>query len=231
MFRDWGPALAPGIEVCPVSLPGREDRLAEPPFTRLKPLVDALARELVPHMSTPTAFFGHSLGAVVAFEVARMLRSWAGLLPVHLFVSASHAPQSPNRQKRLHQLPRAALVRELRRFDGTPAELLESEEFIELMLPTMRADLAMVETYVYQDDVELECPISVFGGIGDRTVHPEDLLAWRVQAADVFALRTYPGGHFFLHEAQPAVLSAITSDLIRSVQVNANRTSGGLVSR
>jgi surfactin synthase thioesterase subunit len=228
MFREWGPAFAGAIEVCPVSLPGREDRLAEPPFTRLTPLVDALAHELVPHMRIPAAFFGHSLGAVVAFEVARRLRSAAGLSPVHLFVSASRPPQSVNRQRRLHQLPRAALVRELRQFDGTPGELLESDEFLELMLPTLRADLAIVETYVYEDDSKLECPISVFGGVADRTVPPVELLGWRDHTSHVFALRTYPGGHFFLQEAQSAVLSAVSSDLLQSVRVATGRSSGTL---
>jgi medium-chain acyl-[acyl-carrier-protein] hydrolase len=231
MFRDWGPALTGAIEVCPVSLPGREDRLAEAPFTRLTPLVDALAHELVPHMRTRAAFFGHSLGALVAFEVARRLRSTRGLLPVHLFVSASLPPESVNRQRRLHQLPRTELVRELRRFEGTPPELLESDEFVELILPTLRADLAIVETYVYEDDTELECPISVFGGVADRTVTPEKLLGWRAHTSGIFALRTYPGGHFFLHEAQAAVLGAVSADLFQSAQPAAATTSRTIAGR
>jgi len=207
MFRDWGPALTGAIEVCPVSLPGREDRLAEAPFTRLTPLVDALAHELVPHMRTRAAFFGHSLG------------------------SASLPPESVNRQRRLHQLPRTELVRELRRFEGTPPELLESDEFVELILPTLRADLAIVETYVYEDDTELECPISVFGGVADRTVTPEKLLGWRAHTSGIFALRTYPGGHFFLHEAQAAVLGAVSADLFQSAQPAAATTSRTIAGR
>jgi medium-chain acyl-[acyl-carrier-protein] hydrolase len=153
------------------------------------------------------------------------------LSPVHLFVSASQSPESVNRQRRLHELPRAALVGELRRFAGTPTELLESDEFIELMLPTLRADLAIVETYVYENDDELDCPISVFGGVADRTVRPEQLLGWRVHTSGVFALRTYPGGHFFLHEAQAAVLAAVTADLDQSIQLGANAGPGTLAGR
>lgn len=125
IFHAWPDHLPAEVEVCPVQLPGRGTRLKEPPFTRLPPLVEALAQALIPLLDKPFAFFGHSLGALISFELARRIRRESGLLPVRLFVSACDAPEIPHRGRAVHDLPKAELLTELRRLNGTPGELLD----------------------------------------------------------------------------------------------------------
>ena len=130
IFRTWPDGLPADVEVCPVQLPGRGTRLMERPFTQLSPLVEALAQALLPLLDKPFAFFGHSLGALVSFELARHLRRQYGVHPVRLFVSACRAPQIPHRDRPIHTLPEAEFLAELRRLNGTPAEVLEHEELM-----------------------------------------------------------------------------------------------------
>src|SRR5205823_631917 len=141
--RPWVDALPATIEVCPVQLPGREGRFGEPAFTRMAPLVDALARALPPHLGRPFAFFGHSMGALVGFELARLLRREHGLEPAHLFVSGCAAPQLRDPGRPLHRLPDAEFRQELRRLGGTPPAVLENDELMGLVLPLLRADFAL----------------------------------------------------------------------------------------
>ena len=211
IFRTWSDDLPGDVEVCPVQLPGRGTRLMEPPFTQLPPLVEALAEALVPLLDKPFAFFGHSLGALVSFELARRLRSQYGVHPARLFVSASRAPQVPHRGPPAHTLPEKDFLAELQRLNGTPSELLEHEELMEIMLPLLRADFAVYETYVYSTELPLNCPISAFGGLQDRNVNNSDLEAWRAQTSGSFSLRMFPGDHFFLR--QPLFLRVLSQEL------------------
>ncbi len=149
IFRTWPNSLPATAEVCPVELPGRGTRLKETPFTRLLPLVQALAQALLPHLDKPFAFFGHSMGALISFELTRQLRRLYGLVPLHLFVSAHRAPQLPDPDPPIHTLPEAEFMEELRCLNGTPKEVLEQPELMELMLPILRADFALCETYIY----------------------------------------------------------------------------------
>src|ERR1700694_2711560 len=125
IFRAWPDGLPTDVEVCPVQFPGRGTRLMERPFTRLSPLVEALAQALVPLLDKPFAFFGHSLGALVGFELARQLRRQTGVQPVRLFVSADRAPQIPPRDRPIHALPKGEFLVELRRLNGIPRKVLE----------------------------------------------------------------------------------------------------------
>src|SRR5208337_356763 len=170
IFRTWSDGLPADVEVCPVQLPGRGTRLMERPFTQLSPLTQDLAQALVPLLNMPFAFFGHSLGALVSFELARHLRSLYGMGPVRLIVSASPAPQFPHRDRPIHSSPEKEFVEQLRRLNGTARELLEHEELMEIVLPLLRADFALYETYVYSPEAPLSCPISTFGGLQDRKV-------------------------------------------------------------
>jgi medium-chain acyl-[acyl-carrier-protein] hydrolase len=213
IFRTWSDGLPPDVEVCPVQFPGRGARLMEAPFTALSPLVRALAHALAPLLDKPFGFFGHSLGALVGFELARQLRRQYCVQPVRLFVSANGAPQIPRRDRPIHTLPEGEFVAELRRLNGTPELLLEEAEFMQIMLPILRADFAVSETYAYSSGPPLDCHISGFGGLQDHRVSHGDLEAWRDQSSVSFSLRMFPGDHFFLNAAQPLLLELLSQEL------------------
>jgi medium-chain acyl-[acyl-carrier-protein] hydrolase len=195
----------------------------EPSFTRLSPLLPTLAQVLHPYLNMPFAFFGHSMGAMISFELARQLRRQYGFSPVHLFVSGRRAPQIPNPAPPIHQLPESAFVEELRRLNGTPESVLQNAELMQLVLPILRADFALVETYVYSTEAPLDCPISAFGGLEDGEVSHDDLTAWRDQTNSSFTLSMFPGNHFFLHSARSLILSTVSQELTRHL----SRITGG----
>ena len=213
IFRAWSDSLPADVEVCPVQLPGRGTRLMEPPFTRLPPLIQALAQALFPLLDKPFAFFGHSLGALVSFELARHLRRQYAAQPVRLFISADRAPQIPNRDPAIHSLPEGEFLVEMCRLNGTPREVLEDEELRQIMLPLLRADFAVYETYGYSTEPPLNCPISAFGGLQDHRVSRGDLEAWRDQTSVSFSLRMFPGDHFFLNTTLPVLLRVLSQEL------------------
>jgi medium-chain acyl-[acyl-carrier-protein] hydrolase len=213
IFRTWSEGLPGDVEVCPVQIPGRGTRLAETPFTQLAPLVQALAQALGPLLDKPFAFFGHSLGALVAFELARQLRRQSGVPPVHLFVSADRAPQIPHRDRPIHALPENEFLVELRRLDGIPGKVLADAELMQVMLPILRADFSVYETYAYSVEPPLPCSLSTFGGLQDQRVHRADLEAWRDQTSVSFSLRMFPGDHFFWNTSQPRLLQVLSQEL------------------
>jgi medium-chain acyl-[acyl-carrier-protein] hydrolase len=212
-YRGWAPALPPDVEVCPVQLPGRESRLREPPFDRPEPLVLALADALQPHLGLPFAFFGHSMGAMLSFELARELRRRGRPLPLHLFVSGRRAPQVPAREEDIHDLPEPEFVAKLRELNGTPEEVLQHAELMRLLIPVLRADFALNETYVFRPEEPLDLGISAFGGLGDAEVNREDVEGWREHVRGSFRLRMLPGDHFFLHSARDLVTESVARDL------------------
>ena len=196
-----------------MQLPGRGTRLMEAPFTRLSPLVETLAQALRPLLDKPFAFFGHSLGAVIAFELARQLRKQFGIQPDRLFASAARAPQTQPRHRPIHLLPHADFLDELRRLAGTPGELLDNAEFMKFMLPVLRADFALYETHAYAQQPPLDCVITAFGGSQDQRVCRAELEAWRDQTSATFSLRMFPGDHFFLNAMQPLLLNVLSREL------------------
>jgi medium-chain acyl-[acyl-carrier-protein] hydrolase len=185
----------------------------EPPFSRLSLLVEALAEALVPLLDRPFALFGHSLGSLVSFELARRLRANHQARPVRLFVSAGPAPQVPHRGLPIHSLPEREFAAELHRLDGTPEELLNHKELMDVVLPSLRADFALYESYQYSSGPPLSCPISTFGGLNDQRVNRADLEAWRDQTSASFSIRMFPGDHFFLKSTQPLLLRALAHEL------------------
>lgn len=199
IYYPWAEMLPPSIEVCPVQLPGHGTRLREPLATRLTPQVEALAAGLAPACDRPFAFFGHSMGALLSFELARHLRRQGKPGPIHLFVSGHGAPHLPDRNPPLHQLPDDQFVAKLRELNGTPEEVLRHAELLQLLTPILRADFAVCETYVYQPEPPLDCPISAYGGLGDGYVNREELAAWQEQTTGRFSLRMFPGDHFYLN--------------------------------
>jgi medium-chain acyl-[acyl-carrier-protein] hydrolase len=213
VFRSWRDELLPGVEVVPVHLPGREARLLEQPFTKLMPLLDELTEVLRRHVSGPFAFFGHSMGALVSFELARRMSQQYQLEPLHAFVAGYRAPQLPSHGKPIAHLPNQAFIEELRRMNGTPEAVLQNDEMMQLLLPALRADFTLCETYVYHPANRLRCPISALGGWQDSKASKDELEAWQEQTEGKFTLRMFPGDHFFVHTAQHAVLAAIAQDL------------------
>jgi medium-chain acyl-[acyl-carrier-protein] hydrolase len=213
VFRDWSDGLPADIEVCPIQFPGRGTRLMEPPYSRLSLLVEALAEALYPLLDKPFALFGHSLGSLVSFELARRLRANHRARPVRLFVSAGPAPQIPHRGLPIHNLPEEEFAAELRRLKGTPGELLEHKELMAIVIPSLRADFALYESYRYVQEPPLNCPISTYGGLTDQRVNHDDLEAWRDQTTVSFSIRMFPGDHFFLKSTQPLLLRTLSQEL------------------
>jgi medium-chain acyl-[acyl-carrier-protein] hydrolase len=211
-FR-WASCFPPGIEVCPVLLPGREGRIAEDPFTRMDDLLPALVEALAPELQCPFAIFGHSMGALIGFELSRRLRRDLGSAPVCLFVSGHRAPHLRMSGPIFHGLPADEFAVQIRQMQDAHEEVVWNQEYMELMLPTMRADFKLCETYAYQADVPLECPILAFGGLHDRRVREPDLAAWAAQTEGAFSLRMFPGGHLFLNECESDVVRSIVGDL------------------
>ena len=212
IFHNWPNLLPPTFEVRSVQLPGRGRRLMEKPLTLMPELVEAIAQAMLPHLDKPFAFFGHSLGAIVSFEVTRQLRRLKQPEPQHLFVSGSGAPQTSRTGRLLHKLPDSKFLKSLGELNGTPREILESNELMQLLLPTLRADFALSETYVYTSEPPLDCPMTAFGGLQDAEVSRRGLEAWRSQTSASFSLQMFAGDHFFLHDAKP-LLQSLTKEL------------------
>lgn len=219
IFRHWSDILPPEIEVCSINLPGRGARLKENSFTQLPPLIEALIPALPAHLDKPFVFFGHSMGASISFELARRLRREHGLMPSHLFLSGRRAPQIPDTEPPFHALPELEFLKKVRNLNGTPGEVLEHPELMQLMIPILRADFAVCETYAYQPEPPLACPISVFGGLQDDGVSSEDLAGWREQTSAAFMLRMLPGDHFFLHTSRHLLLETICRELYDVVEI------------
>lgn len=211
VFYQWLSELPWYIETCPVQLPGRENRLREPPIAQLELIVQALAQAIPPYLDMPFAFFGHSLGALTSFELARRLDPG----PLHVFISAHRAPHMPNSSLPIRHLPDAEFIQQLACLKGIPQEVAQNSELLEICLPVLRADLTAYETYKYTARAPLNCPISAFGGVEDREVSREQLEAWREQTHAAFALRMFPGDHFFINSHQTLVLKAISQSLAR----------------
>lgn len=213
IYRDWPDKLPSFIEVCAVQLPGRGNRLREQSYTSFKTLVPDAATALRPFMDRPFAFFGHSMGALAAFEVARVLRDSGNRQPEILFVSGSRAPQLPRKGTKTHDLPDDEFIAELRRLNGTPDEVLDHPELLEIVLPLVRTDFAVTESYEYVEQPPLNCPLIVFGGLADTEVGRERLEPWSRQTTDRFKLVMLPGDHFFLHSQQRTMLTMISREL------------------
>ena len=226
IFRAWPESLPASVEVCPVQLPGRERRLRERAFTRMTPLVQEIAKAMLPHLDKPFAFFGHSMGAIISFELARHLRRDYGLEPEQLFVSGRRAPQIPDTGPPTYHLPEEEFVEELRRLNGTPKEVLEHTELLGLLLPLLRADFELIQTYRYIAEPPLDCPISAFGGLQDDEAGRNLLEGWEEQTTASFALHMFPGDHFFLHSSQGILLQTLCQELEQLVdKVNKKQPS------
>jgi medium-chain acyl-[acyl-carrier-protein] hydrolase len=218
IFRAWPKGLPEEVDVYVAHLPGRGVRLKENAFVDLREMVQAVGESIIPFLDAPFAFFGHSMGAILSFELTRYLRRKLNLLPAHLFVSGRRAPQIKNTEPAAYDLPDPQFYEKLRTLNGTPAEVLEHPELMELMLPLLRADFSVVETYTYLPEEPLDCSLTAFGGLQDDKVGREQLEAWRDQTTSEFALRMLPGDHFFLNTSPQLLLHILSQELRRIVQ-------------
>ena len=214
-YRDWIAPLAPVAVVCPARLPGRETRAREAPFTAMPNLIAALEEAIAPYLDAPFAFFGHSMGAAIAFELTRLLRRRGKPLPFAVYVSGARAPQFRLNWEAPPAPGDADLLEQLRGLDGVSTELLGNREAMEYALPILRADSALYRNYVYQPEPPLAIPIYAYGGAADPNVTPEHLDAWREQTTAGFARREFTGGHFFFHAAREEFFAALRKDLTR----------------
>ncbi len=212
-FRAWCAGLPDFIEICPIQMPGREERHGEPLFTQMPELADAAAARIRHYLDKPFAFYGHSLGALLAFEVARRLRRAGAPLPLALFLGAHRAPHLPLLRRAFNDLPDRELVAEIRDLSGTPAALLEDRDALGYLLPIVRADLEVCDTYRWVEEPPLPCPLAVYGGALDPNVPPRQLEGWASHTSGPFTLQIFPGNHFFLRSHQAPLLRSLGSHL------------------
>jgi medium-chain acyl-[acyl-carrier-protein] hydrolase len=213
VYRSLSEHLPADMEVCPVELAGRGTRSREAPFTHAPLLVVGLAQAMRPLLDRPYAIFGYSLGALLAFEVTRQLRRERQPLPSHLFVAARHAPHLPSPDAVRYMRTDAELIEELRRLGGTPQEVLDNEDLLQFLLPCLRADFTVDDTYVHREEPPLPCPMTAIGGLWDGGVPRDSLEAWRIHTAGACRAHLYPGGHFFLHHSAPQIAGVIGAAL------------------
>lgn len=213
-YRTWPASLEKaGVDVCAVQLPGRENRFGEKPFHEAGPLVEALVEGVAAELDRPFVLFGHSMGALVAFEFARALRVLGGPQPLHLFVSGRIAPQLADPRPKLCDLPDAELCSRLAELGGIPGAVLADPALMAFQLPLLRADLAVNENYTHVPGPPLAVPITAFGGERDSKVTEAEVRAWAVQTDDRFTARMLAGGHFFVQESAGALLRYLLVDL------------------
>lgn len=202
------------IEVCPVQLPGRFNRIEEPAFRVLPDLVSLLVSEIGSYLDKPFAFFGHSMGALVSFELARYLRRTRNIEPFHLIVSGRRAPQLLDDRRPVHSLSEPEFIAELARLQGTPPEVLQHPELMELALPVLRSDFELCERYSFRSEPPLGCPITAFGGTEDVDVSRADLEAWHQQTSSTLSVRMVAGDHFFIHAFEDWLIDQVTRSLL-----------------
>jgi medium-chain acyl-[acyl-carrier-protein] hydrolase len=219
IYRTWPQDLPDFIEVCAIELPGRGRRIGEKPFTSLKLLVNTLLESILPEIDRPYALFGHSFGALVSYELARGMQTRHGLPPVHLCVSGAKAPQFISNGSAIHTQPDPVLINYVRNLGGTSEIVLQNEEMISAVLPALRADLEMSETYNLSKSTQFDNPILVLAGNADPKVDRGSLEAWAEHTTAGFQMKFFPGNHFYFYETQAQVLRFLGQALEQSLSL------------
>jgi surfactin synthase thioesterase subunit len=208
LYRAWPAGLPADVEVCAVQLPGREGRIAEPPNPSLKALVPLIADALTPYLDLPFALFGHSMGSILAFELCRELRRRKGPMPFQLIASGCHSPDLPDRDV-IHDKSDEDIFKHLGGLGGISKAALENRELMTMVLPLIRADGSVTETYVFTEEAPLELPLTVFGGELDPKATHETIEAWRPHSTGPVSTEYFPGDHFFLNSHRDQVIAAV----------------------
>jgi medium-chain acyl-[acyl-carrier-protein] hydrolase len=228
IFRTWPSYLPADVELCAIQYPGRGSRIAERLCEDVMEIVDSFYEELKPLLSKPFAFFGHSMGALVSFEFARRLQAEQRPGPFELFASGCTAPHLKATDTPTYDLPEPEFIGELRRLQGTPAVVLDNKELMQLMMPIIRADFKVSQTYRYVPGPPLACPIRAFGGLKDEMIAREKIEGWGEHTTADFRAQMLPGDHFFLNTSQPLLTRIIAQDLITHISRNAGARPHGV---
>ena len=213
IYRAWPDVLRDVAEVWPVHLPGRERRLSERPIDSVQALATQIARGIAPFLDRPFMLFGHSMGALISFEVTRALRRLGLPPPEALLVSGYGGPHLPDTRPPIHALPDNAFQDGVVALDGTPGEVIANDELMALLLPLLRADFRLVETYRWQPEAPLDLPIRVYAGRADRDTPPEALEAWQDCTTAPLSVTLFDGGHFYVRDQAPTLLEHLRRDV------------------
>lgn len=215
-YANWRRLLEGTAETYPLQLSGRGMRMQEPAFTSLPPLLEALESVLLPYLDRPFAIFGHSMGALIAFELARILQRSHSLQAQHIFFSGRLPPHLAQKSGPAYDLPTPQFISELRSLEGTPDEILNNRELMAMLLPVLRADLQLVQTHRHVPGEPLNSPITVLGGRQDSTTPASELGTWAAMTRAACTVRIFPGNHFFLNQFRSAVINVISSTLAQA---------------
>jgi medium-chain acyl-[acyl-carrier-protein] hydrolase len=221
IYYPWIEILPPSIEVFPVQLPGRGYRVSEAPFEEITCLIQVLDKEILNSLTEkPFALFGHSMGALVAYELSKQLEKNHQLSPLILFVSGHNAPHIPDRADPIHHLEESDFLDRIRKLNGTPEEILRDKELVDLLLPILRADFKLSETYEWELGKMLSCPIIACGGLQDEYLDKNGLDAWGDLTEHGSSIRFFPGDHFYLNQNRHSLLQVIAQELNKVIDLN-----------
>jgi len=223
VFRSWAQYLPAEIELCAVQYAGRGSRLAEPLGEDVMAVMNGIYQDLQPFLKKPFAFFGHSMGALVSYEFARRLQQEKQPEPLQLFVSGCNAPHERNVDEFTHNLPEPEFIAELRRLQGTPAEVLDNADLMQLMTPIIRADFKASQTYKYIPGPPLECSLRALGGLQDERISREKVAAWSEHTRGSFRVQMLPGDHFLLNTSASLITRIIAQELLMHLNKGARR--------
>ncbi len=214
IYRKWTLDFPEDYEVLPVELPGRGSRLQEPLKLDMDSLVQELVKTITEYLNKPFIFFGHSMGALVAYEITRKLSAQNLPLPEKLIVSSHGAPQLGKSGPIMHKLPKNEFIRELKELNGMPEEFFESQELLDIFLPIIKADYTVCETYNHSANEKLNVPIIAVRGTNDNSVPKEEMIGWSELTAKDFRLLEFPGDHFFITKKQQEFILFIKNLLV-----------------
>lgn len=218
IFQDWHQSLPPEVEVIGVQYPGRGSRFVDPLIGSCDDMVEALMPNILPGVSKPFIFFGHSNGGLLSFELARALQQKGITRQLHHFISAKRAIHLPARKKPLHNLPDDEFMAELEDLGGTPREILAQKELMELFMPVLRSDFSLSETFTYRGTHKLNCDATLMYGHADEDVPEADVLQWQELMAGRVDKKAYDGDHFFINSHKEQVLDFLNQKLLAQVQ-------------
>ena len=217
VFKPWLQHLPKEVEMCPILLPGRETRIKEKPYTSMERLLSRLSYEIEPFLDKPCAFFGHSMGSTISYELTRYLLKWEKPTPIQLFLSGRRAPHMPSNKPKISELPHDEFLEELREHGGTPEEVFESEELLEFVLPILRNDYRLLEHHEHIPGPPINIPITAFGGTEDNDVPIETIKGWEKYTSSNFNFELFPGGHFYIKSPNTKLVSRIGDHLLKLI--------------